>query len=576
MFRDDLEEADVLVVGAGSAGLRAAIRAKDFAKKVLLIEKGHVGRSGVSVFCHVYMSPLSDEMAEQAVSDVTERSTYLADQSWVRVMVEDNNARIAEMERWGVIFENEGGAMRTEKGSRGWRVKCRALANGQQLTGVLRAVALNKGVEFRERVMITEILTSDGQHPTQGHVTGAVGLDTRKGTWRVFKSKAVVISTGLINAKLHLGYSDNVTGDGAAMAFRAGAELSCMELAPCNAFSFWNRKLYSGGQAQFQIDGSRLVNRLGEEFLKKYKGAAKEFVGFELQPEFGDLCRAIAIEILEGRGPVFFDLRSWNQEKINRMRRILPFTMSAFKEDGIDINKEMVETTPVIGFYCTSNQAGLKTNTRAETTVEGLYAAGAACMVGRGVVPQSFCFVSGYRAGESAGTRAGAIDFGTLSQEQIEKLRNTAFAPLNRKVGFDPAYIYYIANRVITPFEAGLFKEEKRIVSTLEKIRKITHENLPIVKADDVHEFIKANEVRNFLQLIELIFIAALERKESRLDHYRDDYPYRDDQNWLKWILCKSTGAGGIELRPIPVPLPYYSPQVRAVAPSPIQYKIAK
>ncbi len=572
----ETEEADVLVIGAGAAGLWAAIRAKDFAKKVLLIEKGSVGRSGVSVFCHVYMSPLHGETADKAVQDMVERSTYMADQPWIKVLVEDNNARIADMEAWGVIFEKEGGALRTEKGSRGWRVKCRALANGQQLTGVLRAVALNKGVEFRERTMITDLLTSDGEHPTRGQVTGAVGFDTRKGTWRVFKSKAVIVSTGLIDAKLHMGYADNVTGDGLAMAFRAGAELSSMEASPSNSFSLYNKKIYSGGQAQFQIHGARLVNRLGEEFLHRYKGAARDFIGFDLQPDFGDLCRAIAIESLDGRGPVYFDLRAWGQEKIERMRRVLPFTMGAFEESGIDVTRDLVETTPVAATYCASNQAGLKTTTAAETTIAGLYAAGAASCVGRGVISQSFCFVSGYRAGESAGRQAQSTDFSALDSTQMETLKAGVFAPLHRPKGFEPRHIYYQANKTVTPVDAGLFKEESRIAATLDRIRRIARESLPAARADDIHELVKANEARNYLQLLELVFLSALERKESRLEHYREDYPYRDDRNWLKWILCKNGGQGHIEMKTVPVPLPYYSPPDRAVVPSPIQYKIAR
>lgn len=568
-------DADILVIGGGMAGLWAAIRAKDFARKVILVEKGKVSRSGVSVFCHGYLSPLTGEMKEPAVRDMIERSTFLADQEWIKILVEENNDRVMEMEQWGAIFKkDERKSFKADQWTRGWKVRAWALAEGKQVMEVLRKQALKRGVDLAERFMITDLLTSDGRYPTGGRVVGAVGLNTRSGQFQVYRAKSVIITTGGASAKLHLGYADNVTGDGQAMAFRAGAELGGMELSPSNYFGVWNRRFCTGGQGQFQIEGARLVNRLGEEFLNKYEACAREFIGFQGQTDYGDLCRAMAIEIIEGRGPVFFDMRNWSQEKIEKMRQVLPFTMVAFDKAGVDLNKEIVESTPVVGLYCMSTQSGLKINRYGETNVAGLYAAGAASMVARAAMPQSLCIVCGYRAGEDSGKKAREADFHPVDQEQIEELKENIFAPLHRDNGVTPDDIYYSVNRAVTPFSVNLFKEEKRMLSVVEKIRMISREELPEMKAEDIHELVKANEARNFVLLMELLFLSALHRQESRLTHYREEHPYRDDRNWIKNIICRYNHDGGIEISIEPVDLSYHRPANPMISPSPVKYTL--
>jgi succinate dehydrogenase/fumarate reductase flavoprotein subunit len=129
------------------------------------------------------------------------------------------------------------------------------------------------------------------------------------------------------------------------------------------------------------------------------------------------------------------------------------------------------------------------------------------------------------------------------------------FLPLERKEGIRPDQIYDSVNRWVTPWEASLFKSERRIRDVLTQIRQIARDDLPKIKATDTHELVKAAESRNFVLLMELYNVAALERKESRMIHYREDYPYTDDRDWRKWILFKNDGNGGIQVRIEPVPL---------------------
>jgi succinate dehydrogenase/fumarate reductase flavoprotein subunit len=439
--------------------------------------------------------------------------------------------------------------------------------------------ALKKGVIFVERVAISDLLTSDGDYPTQGHVMGAVGIHARTGQFMVFKAKAVVIATGLASAKIHRFAVDNLTGDGYAMAFRAGAEITGLEFGP-QPFCVWNRKFLVSGTGQFLHGGTKLINRAGDEFLYQYEGASREFVGFEGHYDMGAVCRAIAVENIEGRGPCYFDCRGWSREKLDRMRKVLPLSMRAFDEPGVgvDLTKEPVESTPMAGHYGTSAQTGIRINTLGETVIGGLYAAGVAAYYGGGPSPQALCAVGGYRAGETAARWALEMALDENISDQVVALKEVVFAPIQRKEGISPSRVYDAINALVTPWEASLFKHEKRLLDVLAKIRRIAGEDLPRVKADDIHDLVKAAEARNFVLLMELYNIAALERKESRMVHYREDYPYTDDRYWRKWILLKNDGKGGVQvnLEPVPLGCSAIVPDSLARKPAPVAYKVEK
>ncbi len=573
---DEVYESDVLVIGGGMAGLFAAIRARDFVDRVILVDKAKVTRSGGSIHAHAYGAPAAEGDFESRLKEMVKRSAYLGDQAWFEIMLREIGDRIRDMERWGVLFEkDEYGNFKSDaiKGqSKGFVV----LAHGKQVMESIAQEALRKGVRFLERVAVTDLLTSDGHHPTQGHVVGAVGIHARTGTFVVLRSKAVVIATGLLSPKLHYFGMDNITGDGYAMAFRAGAEITGLEFSS-QPFGVWNRNFTGSGVGQFQHGGTRLVNRLGEEFLYNYEGASREYIGFEGQFDWGAICRAIIAENMQGRGPCYFDCRGWSQEKFDKMRKVLPLTMRAFDEPGvgIDLSKTPVEVTPMPSLYGTSCQSGIRINTIGETIVGGLYAAGSAAFYGGGPSPQALGAVGGYRAGEHAARWSRESEFSNTIPAQAESLKEALFSPLQRKGGYSPDRIYDSVNRMVAPWQASLFKHEKRIREALTEIRRIARDDLPRTKARDIHELVKSAEARNFVLLMELYNVAALERKESRMIHYREDYPYTDDRDWRKWILLKSNGKGkiGVLIEPVPLGCSAILPDRLTRTPAPVQYK---
>jgi succinate dehydrogenase / fumarate reductase, flavoprotein subunit len=552
----EIQECDVLVIGGGMAGLSAAIRASDFVDRVVLVDKAKVTRSGGSIHAHTYGAPTAESEFSGRLKEMVVRSAFLGDQAWFEILLRETGERIREMEKWGVLFEKDeqgrfkGDAIRGQ--SKGFVV----LAHGKQVIESVAAEALKRGVRFVERVGVTDLLTSDERYPTSGHVVGAVGLHTRTGKYVVFKAGAVVAATGLASPKLHYFAMDNISGDGYAMAFRAGAEITGLEFSP-QPFCVWNRRFTGSGVGQFQHGGTRLVNRLGEEFLFKYEGAAKEYIGFEGQFDQGALCRAIAIENIEGRGPCYVDCRGWSREKIDKMHKVLPLTMKAFDEPGVgvDLKETPAELTPMPGLYGTSCQSGIRINTIGETAVGGLFAAGAAAYYGGGPSPQGLGMVGGYRAGEYAARWAREGENNSSVSAQIESLKETLFAPLQREKGISSDGIYDSVNRVVSRWDASLFKSEKRIKKALAEIRRIAGEDLPRVKARDAHELVKAAEAKNFVLVMELYNMAALERKESRMIHFREEYPYTDDRDWRKWILLKNNAKGEFQVIFEPVPL---------------------
>lgn len=550
-------DTDVLIIGGSSAGLWAAIRARDFSPRVTLVDKGIVASAGVSTFIHVVAAPLAEEDILPALREIVERSTYLTEQTRMEVLLREMGDRFRDMEKWGVPFERDSSGKIITAKRMGQKVTSCVFINGRPMMQTLREQALKRGVQFVERVIATDLLTSDGLQPTKGQVIGAVGLHTITGQPYRFRAKAVIMASGLVSGKLHIGYTDGVTGDGQAMAFRAGAELQSMEMITNPVFPIWERKFCTGGQGEYMNAGARVVNKSGEDIIPKYgPDKAKPFLT-RIQ-----LCQAAAKEIIDGRGPVYFDMRHLTDGDMEIMRHVLPSAMKAFDEEGIDLQKQRVETTPIVPYVCGGGEGGIRVNLQSASTVPGLYAAGCASFTSGNHsyiigIAQSFGFVAGYRAGEAAGKRASAAGEVEIRAEQADGFIKEALAPLKRKSGPRPDKIYLSLNKVFIPYPFSFFKHETRIKTSLAEIARVQKEELPRVSARDVHDLVKANEARNYATLLELLFRCALERKDSRIGHYREEYPYRDDVDWLKWSIIRQE-RDGLALRFEPVPVEQY------------------
>lgn len=563
-MRGDYEvlDADVLVVGGGPAGAQAAIRAAQLGASVILVEKAYLSRSGGALYAHSHEAPRvrSAQEREQWLREYVENSSYLIDQEWLQVFLEEAPKRIEDLVSWGVPYERDAqGALRYGQYGFG-KVATVLHVDGMKLMEHLRKQVLSRPIRLVERVMLTDLLTSDGEHPTRGRVVGAVGFHTRTGRFYIFRSRATVIATGPFISKMHYTHLDNLTGDGQMTSFRAGAELAGLEFCHHSRFSHWARRFQGHGQSQLIALGARVLNADGERIMERYDPIRMEHAG--LTP----ISRAIITENLEGRGPCYVDMRHFSQEELEILWRIAPATMKSFGEFGIDITKEPVEANPYVFL---GMSAGLRIDLGAATNLPGLFAAGSVTYGGSGssntaaIGGATGASVAGYRAGESAWRAAQELGEASLDWGQVEHLREQAFAPLGRAGGVRPFDIFYAVNRISNPAPYSLFKSGPRIRETLERLRRVQAEELPQVSAPDLHELVKANEARNVAALADLGFRAALAREESRGDKLlREDFPFRDDRNWLKWILVRQ-GREGIEISLLPIPFERYPVQPR-------------
>lgn len=574
--RNDKIETDVLVIGGGLAGCRAALRARDFVTKVTLVDKAIVARSGATLWCHEILAPVPADTYYSWMREMVEYTEFFCDQESTEILFHEAGQRLKEMEDWGVPFKKDSGGDYIKEPVRGMMDYGRAIFyQGRFWMDRVKEQLSKRGIEVVERIMLTDLLTSDGLHPTRGKVVGAVGFHTLTGEVLTIKAKATVLTTGKMITKLPHSAVDNLTGDGQAMTFRAGAELTGLEFAlGGNYYSPLNERAISTmGFVQFQNHGAFMVNEQGERIMDKYLSGRMERGSGR-----GPLAQAFVKEVMEGRGPLYFDMRHWTDERVKLMRAVMPDTMAKLDAAGIDIQKHRIPYIILPDGAYASGDGGVKVGINGETNLPGLFASGAASNIRTqteafGSATQANCNVFGYRAGEAAGKMARGTSSVEIDTDQVKRLQDIALSPLSQKKGVSAEDIFRAVNRNLLPWKYGLIKQEKRIREALARIEDVERKLLPQLAAPDVHNLVKANEARSYVQMVKLFHIASLERKESRCKHYREDYPFRDDVDWLKLIVVRRDGEG-VRIAHEPIPVESYPIKLdkRTKIPAPVQF----
>lgn len=549
-------ECGILVIGGGFAGAMAALRASDINKKVLLVDKGKMSQSGISPLsgCFILCPTEKDEL-ETWAREIVQRGDYLNDQDWVETMLAGMVPMIKEIDTWGTVLEkNDKGQFKRFQGRAhiaAWIINMDAY----QVMHILRKKLEEKGVVIRDRAMVTDLLTDDGQHPTKARVIGAVGLDTRTSEPLVFKAKAVVISTGSTGTLG--GAMASISGDGYCMAFRVGAEITGMEFIRWWGGWRFERKVIAGHMNPWQALKVAFTNKNGDRFFDKY------FPELQERAREQDLGAAIGKEILEGRGPIYADFRFASKVDWDWIRKSAPnrHIMRAMELAGIDLINGRVQYDLTTGFM-SSQSNGIKNNIYCETNIPGLYAAGQAGgypthgTYSVGGVNVATCFISGARAGEYAAKYVKECPDVKLNADQIKCLHELTLSPLRRRKGIKGQELREMAGEFLSEAEGSFFFNDRILKERIEGIKHFKG-MVQEVSAENPHELIKANSVGNWLTCAELSLTAAIERKETRGALLRTDYPYMDNVNWLKRIVQVS-GNGGIVNRIIPIPLYRY------------------
>lgn len=561
-------QCDVLVLGGGLAGCWAALKAKELVPHVVLVDKGKVSRSGKSSFAGAgILCPLSSDNLDLWHKEIVESGQYINDQDWVRVLLQELEEKIKDLQKFGVQFgKDEKGNLLRSAALGGYYTKV-AHVDSLKLMGIMRRRLEDAGVKILDRVMVTSLLTSDGFFPTRGSVVGAFGFHTRTSETFVFNAKSTVVTNG------STGHFD-LSGDGIAHSFLAGAEVSNMEFARTfDEMGFEDR--YLGLHLiTFQRLGMILLNSKGERFMERYQPLLKEKVKRQ------ELALAVMSEGLQGRGPIYIDLTHIDKASYEELRT-MPTTsgrVRTLERDGIDLSKQKVRFTVGSGFV-NIERGGIRNNIYGECSLAGLFTAGEAGgfpMDGAGSVPLKLgaCCVSGYRAGEYAARYARDQEQHLPAMEQIEQIKEQSLRPFSRRDGLRPEALFHEIEGFLSPANHSVFRNSRNIKLILEQV-EVWKEKARSLTAGDLHELVRANKVKSHILCIELVFSSSLVREETRSNNIRTDFPYRDDLNWLRRVILRKDGSGEICVNTVPLPMYRYPVKPDKYAKIPVSFPLS-
>ena len=546
-------ETDVLIIGGGSAGMWAANRFSDLQpdKRVLIVDKGPKDWGGLmSMAGGDFDAVQPDESIDDWMEDFVYYFDGLCDQPLMEEILKHSFDRMQDYQKYGYeFFKKEDGSLKSvpqrglphvklypaqEKG-RGGETMVRGLVEQLQKKGVTRL----------GRILMTDLLKQGDR------VVGAVGFDTLNGDFYVIKAQAVVAATGVGGWKTSYG-KNTPTGEGVEMVYKAGARLKDFEFS-----RVWNMPKYFGweGQTTLMPLGGRFVNAKGESFMERYSPVLKA----NTDPHFTTI--AMAMEIREGRGPIYFDISQIDPANLVLLKPQSGWQMLNYeklRDMGMDLFRDNTQWVPQM----TISYGGMDAGIHGETNVPGLFAAGTARSTEPGVYAGGFALmttsVTGYLAGEGVAQFLSeqpqvAIH---LDEAELDQLQQDIFAPLG-KDGLSPKDVLTEIQQIMFPYQVSIIKNEAALQDALYRLKTIQLEKIPQMAAKDYHYLLKLREVRSVAFVSELYLRASLERRESRAGHYREDYPKRDDK-YLGWLTITKGARNQMDFAWNPVPLDQY------------------
>ncbi len=527
-------EADVLVIGGGIAGCFAAIKASEQGARVILVDKGYAGKAGQTPYAGNFMTfnPDWGHKLDDWMNYINKTSEYINNRYWTEITVKESYARYQDLVSWGVQFQKGEDVqpirfpappgvtdqLRFDEDARG------------DYAQILRKQALKGRVKILDRIMVAELLKQGGR------IVGAIGIPLENDGLYTFIAKATILCVGACGYK-PAGYPPIVqlTGDGEAMAYRAGAEILGKEFVDTHSTRMDtpigipnmlgrnkdvpdNLKVLLGparGRPEINAKGNKLPDRPAEASHYGYTYLEREF------------------EAHAGRAPIYTPTPTGNKEVVGGAC----LGMSLRKADGLwPADTNCASSLP--GLYAAGDALGNMQN-GAVYALPGSAIAGGA--------------VTGTIAGVAAAKEALQMEKLVVDEKEIARAKQVVHVSKECKGGYSPRWVTQLLQNTMMPYFISYIKKADRLQATLTIVEFIQEHLVPKLFAKDHHELRLAHETKNMVLSAEMRLRSALFRTESRGNHYREDYPRRDDPDWLAWTKIKEE-QGKMKLIKVPVP----------------------
>lgn len=570
----EIFETDVLIVGSEGAGAMAAIKASEGGAQVILATKGSdIGRSGATVTAnvsniaidsrsvkeHLGLSGDPGDSPEAFFEDIVVEGKYLNDQKQVEALCFEAPSRARDLKDWGYKWDKVIGPSPGHRFPRA--------CYGYPSTGPPMLKAMKKVIKAsRSITLLPDLFVADLLCAEDGSLSGALAVDLKGGEMLCIKSKAVVMATGGgQNVYPYVSGPHDLTGDGLAMAYRAGAEmvdLEFIQFVPCALLWPPGWDIARHGPMPFLLAGHmvaepHILNRKGERFLKRWDPARMEYTTRDI------LSIAVATEVAEGRGSkhggVYFSMKHVPDDILDYYGEWGPCKdwKSAGGFDFRPLIEELKRGKAIeIGNYCHFFMGGINVDEWGRTNLGGLFAAGECCGLVNGAnrlsgVALSQILVQGARAGRAAAEFSKGSNRKEPDPELVSDLIQGIRRPLERKKGTRPVDFRKKLQEIAFS-KVGILRDEKRLKDALISIEALKGEAQHLATSEPQGqynlEWLEALQTRNLLTLLEIIALSALYRRESRGAHYRLDFPYTDNDQWLKNVLIRRSGDSAAEL----------------------------